>query len=393
MFKAAQRVSLKIDLHRIMLAARNITSEPSKVTVRDSQRAKRFNSTDSPNRNSTQSDKMVKAKKYVLVKHFVNDPKPTDLQLVEEELPPLKNEEYLVEAEYFSVDPYMRPYVQRYPVGITMIGSQVAKIVESKNPNYPVGKRIVGYLGWRTHTIVNPNITDDDMLLEQPYILPDIGDLPPSLCLGVLGMPGNTAYFGLMEICKPKSGETIVISGAAGAVGSHVGQIAKNLGLTVIGLCGSDEKCKWLKELGFDAVINYKTAPIAATLRKVAPQGIDCYFDNVGGDISSTIIYQMKLFGRVAVCGSISTYNVDAQSLPKCTVLQPAMLFNQLKLEAFIVKRWSNRWSEGIEQNLRWIREGKLRYHETVTKGFENMFDAFVGMLHGKNIGKAIVQV
>ncbi|KAL6433184.1 hypothetical protein ACFW04_006424 [Cataglyphis niger] len=225
---------------------------------------------------------MVKAKKYVLVKHFVNDPKPTDLQLVEEELPPLQNDEYLVEAEYFSVDPYMRPYVQRYPVGITMIGSQVAKIVESRNPNYPVGKRVVGNLGWRTHTIVNPKINEeDDMMKQRPYILPDIGDLPPSLGLGVLGMPGNTAYFGLMEICKPKSGETIVISGAAGAVGSHVGQIAKNLGLTVIGLCGSDEKCKWLKDLGFDAAINYKTAQLAVTLRKIAPQGVDCYFDNV----------------------------------------------------------------------------------------------------------------
>ncbi|KMQ86774.1 prostaglandin reductase 1-like protein [Lasius niger] len=275
-----------------------------------------------------------------------------------------------------------------------MIGSQVAKIVESKNPNYPVGKRIVGYLGWRTHTIINPKIIDEtNMIKQKPYILPDIGDLSPSLGLGVLGMPGNTAYFGLMEICKPKSGETIVISGAAGAVGSHVGQIAKNLGLTVIGICGSDEKCKWLKELGFDATINYKTAPVAATLRKVAPQGVDCYFDNVGGDIASTITYQMKPFGRIAVCGSISTYNANASSLPKCTVLQPAMLFNQLKMEGFIVLRWSNRWNEGIEQNLQWIREGKLRHRETVTKGFENMFDAFVGILHGENFGKAIVQV
>ncbi|CAL1682318.1 unnamed protein product [Lasius platythorax] len=337
---------------------------------------------------------MVKAKKYVLVKHFVNDPKPTDLKLVEEELPPLKNEEYLVEAEYLSVDPYMRPYVQRYPLGSTMIGGQVAKIVESKNPNYPVGKRIVGYLGWRTHTIINPKIIDEtDMMQQRPYILPDIGDLSPSLGLGVLGMPGNSAYFGLMEICKPKSGETIVISAAAGAVGSHVGQIAKNLGLTVIGICGSDEKCKWLKELGFDATINYKTAPVAETLRKVAPQGVDCYFDNVGGEISSTVIYQMNPFGRIAVCGGISTYNEDALSLPKCTVLQPAIIINQLRMEGLVIWHWLNRWNEGIEQNLQWIREGKLRYRETVTKGFENMFDAFIGILHGENFGKAIVQV
>lgn len=392
MFRAVRSVlSSRNDHHLIVIAvSRNITSDRSKVTTRDSQQAK-----SSPIRkHSTRSGEMVKAKKYVLVKHFVNDPKPTDLQLVEEELPPLQNEEYLVEAEYLSVDPYMRPYVQRYPVGITMIGSQVAKIVESRNPNYPVGKRVVGYLGWRTHTIINPKTIDqNDKLMKPPYILRDIDDLPLSLALGVLGMPGNTAYFGLMEICKPKSGETIVISGAAGAVGSHVGQIAKNLGLTVIGLCGSDEKCKWLKDLGFDAAINYKTARVAITLRKIAPQGIDCYFDNVGGDISSTILYQMKPFGRIAVCGSISTYNADALSLPKCTVLQPTMVYNQLKMEGFVVSRWSNRWNEGIEHNLQLIREGKLHYHETVTKGFQNMFDAFVGMLHGKNFGKAIVQV
>jgi prostaglandin reductase 1 len=341
---------------------------------------------------STHLYKMVKARKYVLVNYFVDEPKPTDLKLVVEELPPLKNGEYLVEAEYFSVDPYMRPYVKRLPLGITMIGSQVAKITESKNPKFPVGKRVIGNLGWRTHTIVDPNIVEKDKEMpSNTYILPNIGDLSPSLCLGVLGMPGNTAYFGLMEICKPKSGETIVISGAAGAVGSHVGQIAKDLGLTVIGICGSDEKCKWLtEEIGFDSAINYKTMPIESSLRKVAPQGVDCYFDNVGGDISSTVMYQMKSLGRIAVCGSISNYN--ASSLPKCMVLQPTIVFNQLKMEGFIVTRWLDRWDEGIKHNLRLIREGKLRYRETVTKGFENMFDAFVGMLHGENIGKAIIQ-
>ncbi|XP_011164079.1 prostaglandin reductase 1 [Solenopsis invicta] len=343
---------------------------------------------------SSHPRKMMKAKKYVLVKHFENEVKPTDLQLVEEELPKLQDGEYLAEAEYLSVDPYMRPYVQRFPVGITMIGGQVAKIIESKNPDFPVGKRVCGYLGWRTHTIVKPNTPDNPIMNQPAYILPDMGDLPPSLALGVLGMPGNTAYFGLMELCKPKSGETIVISGAAGAVGSHVGQIAKNLGLTVIGICGSDEKCKWLtEELGFDSAINYKTAPIASKLRETAPKGVDCYFDNVGGDISSTVMYQMNLFGRVAVCGSISSYDADPSSLPKCTILQPTLVFNQLKVEGFIVTRWIDRWNEGIGYNLKLIREGKLRYRETVTKGFENMFEAFTGMLRGNNTGKAVVQV
>ncbi|XP_011344449.1 prostaglandin reductase 1 isoform X2 [Ooceraea biroi] len=293
----------------------------------------------------------------------------------------------------------MRPYTQNFPLGTTMIGSQVARIMESKHPDFPVGKRVIGYLGWRDYTIVGPSnfskVSQNTLLpVGRIDILPDIGDLSPSLALGALGMPGITAYFGLMEICKPKPGETIVISGAAGAVGSHVGQIAKNLGLTVIGICGSDEKCKWLTdELGFDVAINYKTKSIAKSLRKAAPQGIDCYFDNVGGETSSIVMYQMKQFGRVAVCGTISNYNYDLELLPKSTDVLTAILMHRLKVEGFVVSQWMDRWTEGIQQNLQWIREDKLRYRETVTKGFENMFDAFIGMLRGGNIGKAIVQV
>ncbi|XP_015607850.1 prostaglandin reductase 1 [Cephus cinctus] len=336
---------------------------------------------------------MVKTQKYVLSKQFEGEPKRSDLTIVEEELPPLKDGEYLVEAEYLSVDPYMRAYVPRLPLGITMIGSQVAKIIESKNPDFPVTRHVVGNLGWRKHTIISGKhdtpITDN----MAPYLLPDIGDLPSSLGLGVLGMPGNTAYFGFLEICQPKKGETAVISGAAGAVGSHVGQIAKIYGLNVIGIAGTASKCKWLKEeLGFDHAINYKTQDINVALKEAAPNGVDCYFDNVGGDISSTVLNHMNLFGRISVCGSISSYNADPKRLPKSPVIQPALVFKQLKMEGFIVNRWKNCWFEGIEKNLEWIRQGKLKYHETVTDGFENMFDAFVGMLNGENIGKAIVK-
>lgn len=339
---------------------------------------------------------MVKAKKFVLAKHFQGEPKPTDLQLVEEELPPLQNNEFLVEAEFLSVDPYMRPYTIRYPTGITMIGSQVAKIIESKNPEFPVGRKVVGYMGWRTHTILNPrDFSDADMVTQKPMLVPDLGNLSSSLCLGALGMPGNTAYFGLLEICTPKKGETLVVSGAAGAVGSQVGQIGKHVvGMNVIGIAGSDEKCKWLvDELGFDHAINYKTEDVKTALKKAAPNGVDCYFDNVGGDISSIVIYQMNLYGRVSVCGSISTYNEDPASMPKTTILQPALVFNELKIEGFIVKRWGNRWMEGVTKNLQWIQEGKVKTRESITKGFENMFEAFSGMLKGKNTGKALVQV
>lgn len=339
---------------------------------------------------------MVAGKKYVLSKHFDGEPKEGDLSLVEFEVPPVKDGDILLEAEYFSVDPYMRAYSSRLPLGVTMIGGQVAKIIESKNPKWPVGKRVVGTFGWITHSVLNPDTTEQ--LLGKPYLLPDLGDLPASLGLGVLGMPGNTAYFGFLEICKPKTGETLVVTGAAGAFGSHVGQIGKILGLKVIGIAGTDEKCKWIvNELGFDHAINYKTQDVYTELSKVAPKGIDCYFDNVGGEISSIIISQMKDFGRISVCGSISAYNhsfdMKDKDLPKATILQPSMIFKQLKMEGFIVLRWEDRFMEGIEKNLSWIREGKLHYRETVTNGFDNMFKAFTSMLKGGNVGKAIVKV
>ncbi|XP_046742912.1 prostaglandin reductase 1-like [Diprion similis] len=335
---------------------------------------------------------MVIAKKYVLAKHFEGEPKVSDLAIVDEELPVLKEEEYLIQAEFLSVDPYMRVYTQRYPVGITMIGRQIGKIIASKNKDYPVGKRVVANVGWRTHTIIDPN--SKEHFGQPPYVLPDFGTLPASLGLGVLGRPGNTAYFGLVEICQPKAGETLVVSGAAGAVGSHVGQIGKILGLRVIGIAGSDAKCKWLKEeLGFDHAINYKTQDITAALEKAAPHKVDCYFDNVGGEISNIVMNQMNNFGRVSVCGSISSYNAQSDALPKCSVVQKMVVTLQLRIEGFIVSRWDHRLMEGIEQNYQWVKEEKLKYRETVTEGFENTFEAFAGMLQGKNSGKAIVKV
>jgi len=333
---------------------------------------------------------MVKTKKFIYAKAFEGEPKETDFKLVEEELPALKDGEVLSEAIFHSVDPYMRPYMARYPVGVTMIGGQIAKVIESKNKSYPVGAHIFGQFGWQTRTIFNPSEQKDPI---ESYVLPSFGKHPLSLGLGVLGMPGNTAFFGFLEICKPKPGEVVAVTGAAGAVGILVGQIAKLKGCKVIGFAGSDDKCAWLKkELGFDHVINYKTENIPKALRAAAPDGVDCYFDNVGGQISSQILQQMKDYGRIAVCGSISSYNLDVKDMPQVPILQPLFVFKQLKMEGFLVWRYADKWMEGIKQMNEWVNSGKIKYHETTTDGFENLPKALIDMLRGGNTGKAIVK-
>ncbi|CAG9865277.1 unnamed protein product [Phyllotreta striolata] len=332
----------------------------------------------------------ISAKAFIFRNQFEGFPKESDFQLTNEQLPSLKEGEFLAEAEYLSVDPYMRAYAPRVKTGKTFMGSQVAKILESKNPKFPAGRHIVGEFGWRTHTVSNGKPLSTGV--PTAWLIPDIGDLPKSLALGVLGMPGNTALFGFLEICLPQPGETVLVTGAAGAVGSLVGQIAKIKGCKAIGVAGSDEKGKWLvNELGFDHFINYKSDDLRKKIKEYAPHGIDCYFDNVGGEISSTIMLYMNTFGRISVCGAISGYNETKP--PKATLVQYPLTFNQLRMEGFIVHRWLDRWFEGIEQNKKWIEEGKLKYRESVTEGFENTFTAFVDMLRGGNVGKAIVKI
>ncbi|XP_058128272.1 prostaglandin reductase 1-like [Anopheles ziemanni] len=326
------------------------------------------------------------ARKWIYAKTFRGEPTHANFRLETEPIPALREGEFLAEAEYLSVDPYMRPYMLAYPEGSLMIGGQVARVIASSHPRFPIGATIFGQFGWRTHTVCNPDQVEKD----KPYVLPDFGTLPTSLGLGLLGMPGNTAYFGLRELCQPKPGETVVVSGAAGAVGSAVGQLAKITGCRAVGVAGSDAKCEWLLKLGFDSAINYKHNNVYADLKKAAPGGIDCYFDNVGGEISEAVIKQMNVAGRIAVCGAISNYNT---SVAKVTDPQRQFVFKQLRMEGFLVWRWNDRWMEGIEANLRLIREGKLRYEETITEGFDKMPDAFIDMLRGGNTGKAVVKV
>lgn len=260
-------------------------------------------------------------------------------------------------------------------------------MIESKHAKFPVGSKIFANVGWRTHTVLNP----DKISSHELYVLPDFKSSPYSFGLSVLGMPGNTARFGFLEICQPKEGEIVVITGAAGAVGSIVGQIAKIKGCKVIGIAGSNEKCDWLeKELKFDKAINYKSGNVEELLKQVAPDGIDCFFDNVGGKLGHMINEQMRMFGRISICGAISTYNDESTLIPAFKTFHR----RNLKMEGFNVHaRWSNRWLEGIKGNLKWLEEGKLKFHETVTEGFENMPKAFIGLFSGENTGKAVIKV
>ena len=266
------------------------------------------------------------------------------------------------------------------------------RIIESRNPTFPKDAIIYGSLGWRTHTVFNPNITQYPFLIPS-YILPSFADLPVSLGLGTLGIPGNTAQFGLLEIIKPKAGEVVVVSEAAGAVGNLVGQIAKAKGCKVIGIEDSDEKCAWLtNDLGFHHTINYKTESLNDVLSKYAPQGVDGYFDSVGGNISSTVLNQMRGFGRIAVA-STSSYSFTNGQWPQATIPHSTFVYKQLKMEGFLVQRFWSKWRDGLAQLKLWIDTGKLKYHETITDGFENMPQAFIDMLQGKHFGRVIVKV
>lgn len=224
------------------------------------------------------------------------------------------------------------------------------------------------------------------------YVLPDFGHLPYSLGIGCLGANGNTAYFGFLEICQPIENETVVVTGAAGSVGYLVGQIAKIKGCKVIGFAGTDEKCNWLEsQLGFDKAINYKKNDAMMILKDAAPNGVDCFFDNVGGELRSLIISQMNLNGRVAICGLVAEYNSNEKvqiSSPFKDIMQ-----KQLMVKGYHVYQYSDRWMEGILQILQWIQEGKIKYRQTVTEGFENLSQALIDVWHGKNIGRAVVKV
>ena len=340
------------------------------------------------------------ARKYVVINRFVGDPKKSDFEIVEYELPRLQEQEILVKVEWISVDPYLRAHKTTYNIPYDQYGYQVGVVYRTRNKRYPVGTRVVSHQGWCTYCIFNPQEVVMSRYFGIPHqcaskLMDGLKGLPASLGVGALGFPGAAAYFGFLRLCRPRYGHNVVVTTAAGGVGTIVGQIAKIKGCTVIGFTGSDAKVKWLKEdLDFDYAFNYKTVNVTKVLRDAAPDGIDSFFDNVGGELSYAILRQMKDFGRVAICGCISFQNrIKSDKTRFPNVLQPIILEKQLRVEGFIAFRWYILWENAFIEMLKWIQDGDLKVREHVTEGFDNTVDAFLGMLAGENYGKAVVKV
>lgn len=297
--------------------------------------------------------------------------------------------EVLIRTQYISVDPYLRgrmregrSYISPFEVGQVIESGGIGEVVESRSPRFVKGDLVTGMFGWRLY-----NLTQDDTVMKVP------AGAPVTTALGVLGMPGLTAYFGLLDIGQPKAGETVVVSGAAGAVGMTVCQIAKIKGCRTVGIAGSEEKNRYLREeIGVDATINYKkVAVMVDALREVCPSGVDVYFDNVGGQVSDGVMPLLKHGARIPLCGQISLYNLDRPDIGPRP--QPYILINSAVMKGFIITDYKPRFPEGLMELSQWFAAGKLKYAETIVEGFENTPKAFIGLFSGENLGKQIVKV
>lgn len=295
-----------------------------------------------------------------------------------------------LETTFLSVDPYMRgrmspvkSYVAALQPGDVISGEVVARVTASMHPGFAAGELVLAPLGWRTAGVLAGGSL-------QKVALPEAR---ASLALGALGMPGLTAYFGLLDVGRPRPGETVLVSGAAGAVGSLVGQIARMAGCRAVGVAGSDEKVRWLEqELGFDAALNYKAHDdLRDSLAALCPDGVDVYFDNVGGAVSDAALGLINLRARLVICGQIAQYN--AKNPPRGTRPFGTLLVRRARAEGFIVFDFKDCFPEAQRRLSAWVDEGRLRVRETVVEGFENAPKAFLGLFSGENIGKMIVKV
>ena len=317
-----------------------------------------------------------------------------NFRLVEQPLGTPGEGQVLVRHHFLSLDPYMRgrmndakSYAQPQPLDKVMQGGTVGVVVASKHPDYKPGDNVVGFGGWQEYSIVDGGIPGSLRKV-------DTSRVPLSAYLGAVGMPGVTAWYGLMKICQPKAGQTIVVSAASGAVGSAVGQLAKTRGCRAVGIAGGADKCEYVtRELGFDACIDYKAHADAKSLyqalKEATPDGVDGNFENVGGPILDAVLARMNAFGRIALCGMISGY--DGQPIP---LQHPQLILqSRLTIEGFIVSEHMEVWPEALKELGMLVATGKLKYRESVAQGIASAPEAFLGLLKGRNFGKQVVKL
>ncbi len=329
-------------------------------------------------------------KQIILAQRPEGFPKESDFKLVESPIPVPAAGEIIVQTLYLSVDPYMRgrmndvkSYAPPVKLGEVMVGGVVGQVMQSKLAEFKKGDIVEGFFGWQEYAV------SDGKGVRK--IDPQLA--PISTALSVLGMPGLTAYFGLLDIGKPQAGETVVVSGAAGAVGSMVGQIAKITGCRVVGVAGSDVKVDYLmRELGFDAAFNYKTTDdYFKKLKELCPGGIDVYFDNVGGPVMDAVFKLINVKARVCVCGQISQYNLAKPEMGPRFLWK--LIEKRARVEGFLVFQFADRYAEGLRQMAEWYKAGKMKIREEITEGIKNAPRAFIGMLQGQNTGKQLVKI
>ncbi|MGO9930910.1 MAG: NADP-dependent oxidoreductase [Steroidobacteraceae bacterium] len=311
-------------------------------------------------------------------------------------MPALAEGEVRVRNRFLSLDPYMRgrmndakSYAQPQKLDETMGGATVGEVVESRNHNFALGDTVRGMLGWAEYGVGNA----------EAVAKIDARQIPMSAYLGAMGMPGMTAWYGFNKIMEPKAGETVVVSAAAGAVGSVVGQLARIAGVRVVGLAGGPDKCRYVtQELKFDACIDYKTAAdaksLAALIAAAAPKGVDAHFENVGGDVLNAVMTLLNPFARVAICGLIADYNTTPGQVPKSAIMNPfVFLLARIKMQGFIISDHLDLWPEGLTALAGHVAAGRLKYRETIAEGLAAAPAAFIGLLKGQNIGKQLVRL
>ena len=337
---------------------------------------------------------MPQNRQIVLDNRPVGEAVATNFKLVTTDTPALAEGQVLVRHHYLSLDPYMRgrmndskSYAAAQPLGQVMIGGTVGEVVESRHPKLAVGDKVVGMGGWQEYSVVDANVLGSLRKVDTTHV-------PLSHYLGAVGMPGVTAWYGLVKIIAPKAGETLVVSAATGAVGSAFAALAKARGCRVVGIAGGPDKCAYaVNELGFDACVDYKehadSISLSKALKTVCPDGIDGYFENVGGMVMDAVLLRTNAFARIAVCGMIAGYN--GAPLP---MTNPALiLINRMKVEGFIVSEHMEVWPEALAELGNLVGTGKLRPRESVAQGIDSAPEAFLGLLKGKNFGKQLVKL